>query len=123
MEQGLPYYSGNIIYHYDVPAELIGQTTIVEVPSYQGAYLKIGSGGEMQMVPWRPNHARLTLGKTLDIEICVTRKNTFGPLHLTDPKPGSTGPHSFVPGPKMFALAPVFIESGLLGPVGLTRCV
>ena len=123
VEQGLPYYSGNIIYHYDVPAELIGQTTIVEVPSYQGAYLKIGSGGEMQMVPWRPNHARLTLGKTLDIEICVTRKNTFGPLHLTDPKPGSTGPHSFVPGPKMFALAPVFIESGLLGPVGLTRCV
>ena len=69
------------------------------------------------MIPWRPNEADFTLGETLDIEICITRKNTFGPLHLKDPVPAGTGPHSFVPGPSQFSLEPVFIDSGLLAPV------
>jgi hypothetical protein len=119
VEQGLPFYSDSITYHYTVPEELVGKSAWVRVPAYEGAYLKLSSGGETQMVPWRPNEACLKMGETLDIEICITRKNTFGPLHLTDPRPGATGPHSFVPGPGQFSLEPVFIESGLLAPVDL----
>jgi hypothetical protein len=122
VEQGLPFYSGNITYHYDIPEELRGQLAVVSVHAYEGAYLKIGSGNESRIIPWRPNRTRLTLGKVLDVEICITRKNTFGPLHLKDPKPRATGPHSFVPGPDSFSLEPVFIPSGLLAPVELTRC-
>ena len=100
---------------------LIGTTAQVRVPAYEGAYLKLSSGGESKMVPWRPNEARLTLGKTLAVEVCITRKNTFGPLHLKDPLPASTGPHSFVPGKQQFSLEPVFIASALLAPVELHR--
>jgi len=76
------------------------------------------------MVPWRPNEAQLTLGKTLAVEVCITRKNTFGPLHLKNPVPAGTGPRSFVPGKGQFSLEPVFIKSGLLAPVELcSDCV
>lgn len=122
VEQGLPYYSGSVTYHYPVPPGMSGRHALVEVPSYEGAYLKIGSGGRTAMVPWRPNQAELLLGDTLDIEICITRKNTFGPLHLKNPRPHATGPGHFVPAPEHFSLAPVFIESGLLAPVQLTLC-
>ena len=119
VEQGFPFYSDSITYHYTVPGALVGKSAQVRVPAYEGAYLKLSSGGETKMIPWRPNEAALDLGETLEVEICITRKNTFGPLHLTDPRPGATGPHSFIPGSGQFSLEPVFIESGLLAPVEL----
>jgi len=118
-QQGFPFYSDSITYHFSVPEELVGKSAQVSVPGYEGAYLKLGSGDDTVMVPWRPNEACLALDETLDVEICITRKNTFGPLHLSDPRPGATGPHSFVPGSGQFSLEPVFIESGLLAPVEL----
>ena len=119
VEQGFPFYSDSITYQYDVPEDMIGKNAIVRVPSYEGAYLKISSNGEQRMIPWRPNETTLKLGKTLDIEICVTRKNTFGPLHLKDPRPRGTSPGSFVPSDNQFSLDYVFIESGLLSPIEL----
>jgi hypothetical protein len=120
VEQGFPYYSDSVIYHYDVPADLVGRDVNVRVPAYEGACLKIGSGGQSKIVPWRPNEARLILGKTLDIDVCITRKNTFGPLHLKEARPSATGPGHFVPCPEQFSLEPTFIASGLLAPVEIT---
>jgi hypothetical protein len=120
VKQGFPFYSDSITYHYPAPSHLHGQLAEVELPSYEGAYCRISSGGNTVLIPWRPNRASLTLGDTLNVEICITRKNTFGPIHLTNPRPGGTGPHSFVPGDKEFSLQPVLIESGLLAPVKLS---
>jgi len=119
VDQGFPYYSGNLVYHYYVPKHWTGKRATVEIPAYEGAYVKVMSGQEQKLIPWRPNRAVLTLGKTLDVGVCITRKNTFGPLHLKNPRPDATGPGHFTPGPQQFSLCPVFIESGLLAPVRL----
>jgi len=117
VDQGFPFYSGGVHYEYDVPKELIGREVLLKVPSYEGAYLKVSSANKTKMISWRPNEVSLVLGENLELEICITRKNTFGPLHLKDPVPNATGPHSFVPGKDGFSLEPVLIESGLLKPV------
>lgn len=117
--QGFPYYSDSITYHYPVPEPFVGRRTTVRVPAYEGAYLKVRSRGETRMIPWRPNEAELVLGDTLDVEICITRKNTFGPLHLKNPRPGYTNPGRFTPHAGQFSLKPTFMESGLLAPVEL----
>ncbi len=118
--QGLPYYSGNLIYHYDIPQDWVGQRATVEIPAYEGAYAKVSSGQEQKLIPWRPNRAALVLGQRLDIGVCITRKNTFGPLHLNNPRPNATGPGHFTPWADHFSLAPVFLDAGLLAPVKLT---
>jgi len=119
VDQGLPYYSGNLIYHYDIPQDWIGQRATVEIPAYEGAYVKVSSGQEQKLIPWRPNRAELTLGQRLDVSVCITRKNTFGPLHLKNPRPNATGPGHFTSGAEHFSLAPVFLNAGLLAPVKL----
>jgi hypothetical protein len=119
VRQGMPYYSGSITYHFDVPPERVGQKTLVRIPAYEGAYVKLHSGDVSTLIPWRPNEAEMVLAEELHVEVCVTRKNTFGPLHLTQSRPNSTTPGSFVPSGEGFSLNPVFMEAGILGPIEL----
>jgi hypothetical protein len=119
VEQGFPYYSDSITYCHAVPADLVGKTVLVRVPSYEGAYVKLRSGNACVMLPWRPNEACMTLAQTLEVEVSITRKNTFGPLHMKNAHPGFTGPGSFMPGTGQFSLEPVLLPSGLLASVEL----
>jgi len=118
--QGFPYYSGSFTYTYPLSPDLMGKRARVVIPAYEGAYARVRSGGQEKLIPWRPNQATIeALGAQLEIEVCVTRKNTFGPLHLKNPRPGSVGPGHFIVEGEAFSLEPVFIESGLLKAVGI----
>lgn len=83
--QGLPFYTGNILYHFRVHTE--GGLKI-RVPRYRGGLLKVYADGEeagcVAFSPYQINLDNLAPG---DHEIVVklygTRQNGFGQLHHT----------------------------------------
>jgi hypothetical protein len=112
--QGLPFYSDSITYNYAIPKELDGKECWVHLPDYQGAYAKISSNGREEMIAWRPNIKKIKLAAELKVEISVTRKNTFGPLHLEQVVTKSVGPGHFK---KCERLNVNLMDAGLLADI------
>ncbi|MDF7824515.1 glycosyl hydrolase [Pontiellaceae bacterium B12227] len=105
--QGFPFYSGAITYRIPLPA---GAKTI-RLPDFGGAYAKVGG----KVLGWDPYEAEVS-GESVDVEIVLTRRNTFGPLHDAVPDRIHNGPdHWLTEGPE-FSRNPVLIPSGLLAP-------
>jgi hypothetical protein len=105
--QGFPFYSGAITYHMPVPAE----AQHLRLPDAGGACAKVNG----QVLGWDPFEANVSgCGDSVDIEIILTRRNTFGPLHDAVPDRIHNGPdHWLTEGPE-FSPAPILIPSGLL---------
>lgn len=103
--QGLPFYSGAVDY----------QLPMAE----KGARLKAAYGGACAEVPGSGLLA--FAGETLPVEgepilrVHLTRRNTFGPLHVNPPRVYSYGPETFVTeGDAFMADGFSLIENGLL---------
>jgi len=138
--QGLPFYSGGIRYKLSPPLKGVAVRpgdvkiqnpkstikNILKVPAYEGALIKIISKAEaVKRIPWLPNEADITeflddQNSELELEIVLTRKNTFGPLHETDRKPVSCGPANFTTGGAAFSEEYILYPAGLLAPPVLT---
>lgn len=85
--QGLPFYGGNITYH--VPVETGGGELTIRSSRYRGAMQAVSvDGGEATPVIYPPYTASLGAPKagvhTIDITLYGHRRNSFGPVHLTD---------------------------------------
>jgi len=126
--QGLPFYSGGI--KYKIPLEgrcpqrpNSGVRNNLRIKNYEGALLKILSKGKVvKRIPWLPNEADVTeflddQNPELELEIVLTRKNTFGPLHETDRTPAFCGPTSFITEGEAFSKEYVLYPAGLLAPL------
>jgi hypothetical protein len=78
------------------------------------------------MVAWHPLSVDVTSdlneAGTLGLELILTRRNTFGPLHQT-PFQRTTGPGNFTTGGKGFAMDYVLFSHGLLAPPELVYSV
>ncbi len=83
--QGLPFYSGRIDYLLDTP---ISGDVLVTIREYGGALVKL-FGSEEKIVAFPPYQAAIHNLHT--IEVVLSRRNTFGPLHKDVP----TGESSF----------------------------
>lgn len=102
-KQGLPFYSGNV--SYVVSSNLAlgrGERAFIRVPGYDGVACRVlVDGCEAGVAAWAPNEVEITgfipRGKcALSIEVLGSRRNSHGPLHLSDKAPRWTGPGEFI---------------------------
>lgn len=120
IKQSLPFYSGAVSYKYSVPKKANdGERVFIEVPSFEGALVKIvNNSGESRIIAWQPYEADITdildgSGK-INIEVVLTRRNTFGPLHQLPLKDSSYGPDNFLTGGNNWSNDYILYDAGLL---------
>ncbi len=90
--QGLPFYGGNVTYHFTATAD----GDAVRVPSFNATTLRVSSGGLSAPVYRDPyiGLVPVTEGAPVDITVYGHRANCFGPIHLCKPI-GWLGPNSY----------------------------
>ncbi|MFW6154855.1 MAG: glycosyl hydrolase [Planctomycetota bacterium] len=101
--QGLPFFSGAVAYYRTIrPTLRKGQRLFVQVGDYRGAAVRVRvNGREAGIAAWPPNEVEIThlLGDggvaELSIELISHRRNSHGPLHLSEKWPRATAPASF----------------------------
>lgn len=136
-EQGFPFYSGVITYqlHYQQIEKLFGTKSylpdekekfLLSFSEFEAACLKIRSTGQKtRMVAWQPYTADITEEvqnrRNFNIEVVLTRRNTFGPLHLNPVHSPAYGPEHFVTEREAFSDRYMLIPSGLLEPPQLKK--
>ena len=104
-KQGLPFYGGNITYHFDICG---GGNKTLEVRRFTGTAISAELDGARVpgMLAFPPN--RLPLGELsdgahkLDLTLYGNRMNTFGQLHNTILKPSYTDPGMWRPKGRFF---------------------
>jgi hypothetical protein len=120
--QGLPFYSGTIRYEVPVRHRLrADEHAFVELPKFEGACAKVSSGvHEPRLIAWQPYQAEITQdlrdGDTIFVDVVLTRRNTFGPLHLVPKRSGAYGPGHWTTGGKQWSDDYQLWEAGLLAP-------
>jgi hypothetical protein len=128
VSQYLPFYSGAITYHIPVKDEWKGQKNIfLGVPGFEAACVKVsGMGSSVKMIAWQPYQADISdivsSAKEILVEVVLTRRNTFGPLHQLPLRPWAYGPFSFVPEGKSYSDNYTLIPSGLLADPVINFC-
>ena len=103
-EQGMPFYSGSVVYRTPVSTEPAGgERLFVEVPEFAGACVRVlVDGAEAGIIGWQPHEVEITdlvrkgAGAELAVEVIAHRRNAFGPLHTTEARPLWVGPGQFV---------------------------
>ena len=76
--QGLPFYSGSVIYHTGIRRKDV----CVELQELNCALAVVRGGGEeKKYIVCAPYSAEISVKKELTIECVFTRRNTFGPHH------------------------------------------
>ncbi|HEY5584001.1 MAG TPA: glycosyl hydrolase [Ruminiclostridium sp.] len=119
-KQGLPFYSGKIRYHLKISKKLKqGEKTVLSLEKFEAACIKVISvNKEEKMIAWKPYETDITndlnLNQELTIELVLTRRNTFGPLHQLPVRASAYGPYSFVTEGDEFSNDYILIRSGLL---------
>ncbi|MDO4739307.1 MAG: hypothetical protein Q4A66_01430 [Eubacteriales bacterium] len=84
--QNLPFYSGNINYHFDV--ETTGEKLLVRVPHYRGGLVKVFVDGEdrgnIAFSPYTKQIDGLAPGRhSVMLKLYGVRQNGFAQLHFT----------------------------------------
>ena len=120
--QGLPFYGGAI--RYFIPVTSIARTTgtdrrlLLELPDLQAACAKvIAEGRPAAMLAWHPYRADVTDlidNDELCVEVTLTRRNTFGPLHQLPLLTPHYGPGNFTTSDAKWSDDFVLLPSGLL---------
>lgn len=127
--QGFPFYTGKIRYKMNHCPQLqeSGQV-FVQLDTFEGACVNvIADGAECGMIAWHPYEALLPQGcREIALELVLTRRNTFGPLHLArasapDISQGyGYGPLAFITEGQEFSDDYMLIASGLIAEPSLS---
>ena len=126
--QGLPFYTGTITYHLPAPGRMArGQRCFLQAPKFAAACLRAKSGEDAEaVIAWQPYEADLTRAGLDDgpvrLDAVLTRRNTFGPLHLMPKRADAYGPDHFVTEGQAWSQTYQLYPSGLLkAPVFCVR--
>ena len=112
--QGLPFYSGKISFETDI----IDETIRVEFADIKCAYAEVDFGSETEMVAFSPYTTKFRhADKRLSYTCCLTRRNTFGPLHLPNPVQSAYGPSHFITSGKEFSKDYSFYDEKIVFPI------
>jgi hypothetical protein len=103
--QGLPFYGGAVRLNIPLPEG----ATQIDFPGVEGACVRI----DRKTVPWPPFVAPVS-GREAVVDIVLTRRNTFGPLHLVPREQVAYGPGHWVTGGAAWDDCYQWIPSGLL---------
>ena len=117
--QGLPFYGGSLTYF--VPAPACTLPLFVTVPKFEGACVKVLSPqSQAALIAWPPYRAEVPLGGAengrIALEVILTRRNTFGPLHQVPLRAGAYGPDNFITEGAGFTENYQLYPAGLLQP-------
>jgi hypothetical protein len=100
-KQGLPFYSGSVVYETTVAKPDKGKFVFIRVPDYKGTAVRIIVNGKVAGVAaWQPNEVDITNFLTqknnqVGIEVFSHRRNSHGPFHHTEKWPIWTGPAEY----------------------------
>ena len=117
--QYLPFYTGKVTYKLDLGNQYSeDEKVFIELDGFDAACVKVfASEGEMKMIAWQPYEADITdllaKSKVIDLEVVLTRRNTFGPLHQVPLYTPGYGPENFI------TEGPGFSEDYMLVPSGI----
>ena len=123
LNQGLPFYGGNITYHL----ESEGDKFAIEATRYRGALISVAVDGETKgKIVYPPYHLEiegLEAGNhKVDITLFGHRFNSFGAVHLTDMNHSWHGPDAWRSDEECWSYEYVFRELGILArPIIKTR--
>jgi hypothetical protein len=95
--QGLPFYSGTVTYRVPLARKPVdGQRAFLVTPKFEGACV---IAAPRKCIPWQPYEADVTdeakQGGELTVQVVLTRRNTFGPLHQVPLRAGGYGPDNW----------------------------
>lgn len=98
INQGLPFYGGNITYHLDINSD--GGDLLINIPHYEGTLTEVfldgESRGEVIFPPYCLRISEVAAGThRLDIKLYTHRRNAFGTVHLADCNYHWIGPNSW----------------------------
>jgi len=106
-KQGFPFYSGAITYSLPLPEG----AKRLKLPLIGAACAKVNG----QVLGWDPFEANVSdCGRTVDLELVLTRRNTFGPLHDAVNTRQHNGPDHWLTEGDDFSEDCILIESGLV---------
>ena len=106
-QQGFPFYSGAITYHVPLP----GNAVRLRLPDLGGACAKVND----QVLGWDPFEADISeCVDSVDVELVLTRRNTFGPLHDGVEGRMHNGPDHWLTEGEDFSEDCVLVPSGIL---------
>ena len=115
--QGLPFYSGKIKYMTELKG-LKCKNVVINAEGFEGVCLKVVNGVKSEMIAWAPYEANITelVGamEEIELELVLTRRNTFGPLHQNPLLTKAYGPGNFVTEGDKFAEEYMLIPQGLM---------
>ncbi|HML74078.1 MAG TPA: glycosyl hydrolase [Anaerohalosphaeraceae bacterium] len=120
-QQGLPFYSGSVTYRIPVPTNAAGsnQTLMIELPQLDAACVKVHrSDNAPDMIAWPPYRLDITNPAKdgfVELELVLTRRNTFGPLHQNPLRAGAYGPENWITGGSGWS------QNYMLWPTGLLQ--
>lgn len=111
VQQGLPFYSGTVSYE-------LGScdASSILVSGFSGACVRVRRGERNCMVAFAPYEASIPDGEEpLWLDVVLTRRNTFGPLHQLPGRTFAYSPGSFVSSGPSWTYDYVVLPAGLSG--------
>ena len=90
--QGLPYYGACVTFRTGIE----GGRVRVALKELHGATFHVSDGKADKMIAFPPYEAEAELDGELQLTVCFTRRNTFGPHHLIPQPQDSYGPGSWL---------------------------
>lgn len=127
--QGLPFYGGAITYRVPVPLQPAGHERVLFTAArVEAGCVKVsGAGLPERNISWPPYEADVTdalrEGSRVELEVVLTRRNTFGPLHQVPLRAGAYGPGNWTTEGAGFSEAYMLWPSGLLEAPTAMLCV
>jgi hypothetical protein len=123
--QGFPFYSGRINYYIDIDKECEKDERIfISFDSLNAACIKVNpEKNGKRIIGWKPYEVDITeeIKETtrLNVEVILTRRNTFGPLHQIPLQAFAYGPDNFVTEGENYSSKYLLVPSGLTGSLKL----
>lgn len=118
--QGLPFYSGSIDYLLP-PVNVEGKSRVfINLPKFEGALATVHGRGKEATVAFAPYTADITdlAGDDLYLRLHLTRRNTFGPMHMNPVRQFNYGPDTFHDVGEAFMYDQFsLIQNGVLEPI------
>ena len=106
--QGLPFYSGSVIYHVE---GLQGQHVSVTAGDFGGSLVKL-LGDDNKIIAFPPY--KTDICSLSGLEVVLTRRNTFGPLHQKPKHAWAYAPDNFMTEGSAWSPDYELYEQGLL---------
>lgn len=122
--QTLPFYTGNVVYEFDINLEEDADDVVIEVPHFRAPVLKLFVDGEEKcLVAYAPHKGSLGNLKAgthkVSIEMYGNRFNGFGTIHNANDEFKWYGPDSYRSKGSQWSDAYQLRANGILSPVNV----